>query len=55
MDDQDKIIGSEDTMINIDYFGGAAAQPTLTFDYSDTITLDTSITSPLILILFEWM
>ena len=46
MNDQDKIIGSEDTMINIDYFRGAAAQPTLTFDYSDTITLDTSITSP---------
>jgi len=46
MDDKDKIIGNEDTMINIDYLGGAAGQSVLSFDCSDTITLDTSITSP---------
>lgn len=45
MDDKDKIISSEDTMINIDYLGGAAGQSVLNFDYSDTITLDTSIAS----------
>lgn len=53
MDDKDKIIGNNDSMINIDYIGSGAAQPTLAFDYSDTIVLDTthydtsgSITSP---------